>query len=231
MLVIIDNYDSFTYNLKQMLGSIESDISVVRNDAVSVEDIAQMNPDGIVLSPGPGMPKDAGICEELVLRLTGRIPILGVCLGHQAICEAFGARIVHAKRIMHGKSSEVVLNTGAVQGTSVTYGASVVHGANAAQGTEVARDISVVPGAPSLFSGIKSPCTVARYHSLIAERESLPSCLIETAHTKTGELMAVQHLSEATYGVQFHPESILTKDGARILTNFVKICRNMQEKA
>ncbi len=210
MLVLIDNYDSFVYNLVQMLGVFDADIRVVRNDVMRVEDIAQLNPQGIVLSPGPGRPKDAGICEDVVRRLSGHVPLLGVCLGHQAICEAYGARIVRAPEIMHGKSSLIELAQTPLK--------------PAQKPLDLAQEPLELAQTP-LFAGVANPMTVGRYHSLIAQRDTLPACLSVTAHTHTGEVMAVEHIHDPTYGVQFHPESILTREGTRILSNFVEICK------
>ena len=186
MILLIDNYDSFAYNLYQQAAAIRPDIRVVRNDAVTAGVVEQMQPSHILLSPGPGYPKDAGVCEDVIRRLGGRIPILGVCLGHQAICEVFGARIVHAKRLMHGKQSTVTLD----------------------------------PDDP-LFRGLEGQVTVARYHSLVAEPDTLPDCLVVTARDGNGEIMAVRHKTRPVYGVQFHPESILTPRGDTILKNFL----------
>ena len=186
MILIIDNYDSFTYNLFQLIGTLNPDIRAVRNDAYTVGEIRAMNPEKIVLSPGPGKPSDAGICEDIVKELGKEIPILGVCLGHQAICEAFGGTIAHAKKLMHGKQSE----------TSV--------------------DIS-----SPLFDGMNDRIKVARYHSLALLPESLPKELKVTATADDGEIMAVQHKEFPIFGLQFHPESIMTPDGMKIIENFV----------
>lgn len=188
MILLIDNYDSFSYNLVQLFGSMTPDISVIRNDAKSVEEILGMHPSHIILSPGPGYPKDAGICEELVRSLEGSIPVLGVCLGHQSICEVFGAMIIHAKTLMHGKQSRITLD----------------------------------PLCP-LFKGLSPEIPAARYHSLIASQEDFPDCLHITASDSQGEIMAVQHKKYPIYGLQFHPESILTPDGIKILSNFLNI--------
>ena len=193
MIVLVDNYDSFSYNLYQLVGSVRPDIRVVRNDALTVEELAALKPDGIILSPGPGHPKDAGICEELVRKLSGMVPILGVCLGHQAICEAFGGSIVHAPETMHGKSSVVLFE-----------------------------------GDCPLFRGLRFPCTVGRYHSLEADAHSLPSCLHVVAQNEYGEIMAVEHLEHPTFGLQFHPESILTPDGMDMISNFCKVIDNFK---
>lgn len=189
MILLIDNYDSFSYNLYQLIGSIEPEITVVRNDAVTIEDIERMNPEAIVLSPGPGKPADAGICLDVVRTLSGRFSILGVCLGHQAIFEAFGGTVDHASHLMHGKSSLISVNT-----TS------------------------------TLFRGLPNTIQAARYHSLSAQKETLPNCLRITS-TCEGELMAVEHRTHPTFGVQFHPESIMTPEGKAILQNFIDAAR------
>ncbi|MCR4903882.1 MAG: aminodeoxychorismate/anthranilate synthase component II [Butyrivibrio sp.] len=186
MILIIDNYDSFTYNLFQMIGAIRPDIKAVRNDALTVEEIEKMAPEAIVLSPGPGKPADAGICEEIVSKLSGKFPILGVCLGHQAICEAFGGTVGHASRLMHGKQSE----------------------------TEV-------DASSPIFADLPAKIKVARYHSLSLKEGTLPSCLKVTARADDGEIMAVQHKEYPVYGLQFHPESIMTPDGKKMLQNFI----------
>lgn len=186
MILLIDNYDSFSYNLYQLVGSISPDIRVIRNDEMTVEEIRKMKPDRIILSPGPGFPKDAGICVEAARELGKEIPILGVCLGHQSICEAFGATVSYAKQLMHGKQSKVKLDTDC-----------------------------------PIFQGMHSEIQAARYHSLAAVRETMPDCLKITAETDDGEIMAVMHRTYPIYGVQFHPESILTPDGAYILKNFI----------
>jgi anthranilate synthase component 2 len=186
MNLLIDNYDSFSYNLYQLVGSIDPDIQVIRNDALSVQEIAALQPRRIILSPGPGRPANAGICEEVIAQLGSRIPILGVCLGHQAICEVFGATVTYAKQLMHGKQSTVTLD----------------------------------PDCP-LFAGLPERIPVARYHSLAAQRDTIPDALRITALTDDGEVMAVQHRTYPIYGLQFHPESILTPDGDRILRNFL----------
>ena len=179
MILLIDNYDSFSYNLYQLVGSIEPDIKVIRNDAMTVSEIE-------ALKPGPGRPEDSGICPEVIKRLGGRIPILGVCLGHQAICMVYGAKVSYASRLMHGKASM----------------------------TEFDRTCP-------LFEGCPEEAEVARYHSLAAVEDTLPECLKVTARTKEGEIMAVMHTEFPIYGVQFHPESILTPDGKQMLLNFV----------
>lgn len=188
MILLIDNYDSFSYNLVQLAGSIQPDIQVIRNDEKTVEEIEAMKPEQIILSPGPGYPKDAGVCEEVVQKLQGKIPIMGVCLGHQAICEVYGGNIIHARELMHGKKSRITINTES-----------------------------------PVFQGMEQEIDAARYHSLVAEREKIPEALEVTAVSPDGEVMAVQHKMYPVYGLQFHPESILTPDGRKILENFLKI--------
>lgn len=190
MILLIDNYDSFTYNLYQLLGSIGPKVEVVRNDVLTVEEIAAKNPEAIVLSPGPGRPEDAGVCVELIQKLKGIIPIFGVCLGHQAICQAFGGTVSYAKELMHGKSSYVETTPDSV-----------------------------------LFHGIQAPFQVARYHSLSAYKETLPKELKVTAWTEDGEVMAVEQQDLQIYGVQFHPESVMTPEGPAILKNFIQSIR------
>ena len=187
MLLMIDNYDSFTYNLVQYLGELGADVQVYRNDALTLEQIAAWKPEKIVLSPGPCTPSEAGICVPRIRCFAGKIPILGVCLGHQAIGQAFGGRIVRAKRVMHGKLSQVK-HSGA-----------------------------------GVFDGLASPLTATRYHSLVIERASLPSCLEVTAESEDGEIMGVQHREAAVEGVQYHPEAILTEQGHELLANFLKL--------
>lgn len=188
MIVLIDNYDSFSYNLYQLVGSIRPDIAVIRNDKITVEELEAMKPEAIILSPGPGRPEDAGICIEAVQTLGSKIPIFGVCLGHQAICRAYGAEVSYAKQLMHGKVSDI----------------------------KIAAD-------SRLFQGLGPELTVGRYHSLAAVKETMPEELYITAVTEDGEVMAVEHSRYPVYGVQFHPESILTPDGRRILENFLNI--------
>ncbi|WP_066713542.1 anthranilate synthase component II [Clostridium sp. Marseille-P299] len=194
MILLIDNYDSFSYNLVQLVGSIckekeevgkFEEIHVIRNDECNIDEIEKMAPDYIILSPGPGRPRDAGVCEDLVLHMKGKAKILGVCLGHQGICEAFGATITYAKELMHGKQSEIT--------------------------------VSMDP----IFKGITDGCLVARYHSLAVDKESIPKELDIIAETKDGEVMAVKHKKYDIYGLQFHPESVLTPEGKRILENFL----------
>ena len=190
MILLIDNYDSFSYNLFQLVGSIEPDIRVIRNDALSVGEIEALAPQGIILSPGPGRPEDAGVCVDVVRELGPRFPILGVCLGHQAICLAYGATIGYAQRLMHGKQSIAAI-------------------ADEAQNT-------------GLFAGLGSSIAVARYHSLAADETTLPAELVVTARSDDGEVMAVRHTQHPVYGVQFHPESILTPEGPVMLRNFIE---------
>lgn len=185
---MIDNYDSFSYNLYQAIGEIESDVRVVRNDAVTADEIEAMKPDRLVISPGPGRPSGAGICEEAIDRLKGKLPILGVCLGHQAICEVFGATITYAPELMHGKQSDIHIANGS-----------------------------------KIFIGLPPIIKAARYHSLAADKYSMPDCLRITAETDDGSIMAVKHRDYEIYGLQFHPESILTPMGKRIIENFMKI--------
>jgi anthranilate synthase/aminodeoxychorismate synthase-like glutamine amidotransferase len=188
MLLLIDNYDSFTYNLAQYLGELGSDVQVARNDQIAVDEIGRMRPGQIVISPGPCTPNQAGISLEVIRRLAGAIPILGVCLGHQAIGQAFGGKVVRARRVMHGKVSQIVHDQ------------------------------------RGLFDGIANPMEATRYHSLIVERESFPSVLRETA-SADGEVMALEHRELPVWGVQFHPESILTRDGKKLLRNFLDLSR------
>lgn len=186
MILLIDNYDSFVYNLYQLIGEIDPDIRVIRNDEMTVAEIRNLNPERIILSPGPGRPERAGVMMEVVSVFGQSTPILGVCLGHQAICASFGAHITYAKELMHGKSSEL------------TFAANC-----------------------PLFEGVPAKATVARYHSLSAARESIPTELRVTALTEDGEVMAVQHTEFPIFGVQFHPESIITPDGKIMIRNFI----------
>lgn len=186
MILLIDNYDSFSYNLYQLVGSINPNIQVIRNDERTVAEIEAMRPEAILLSPGPGRPADAGVCQEAARYFGGKVPVLGVCLGHQAICEAYGGTVSYAKTLMHGKQSV----------------------------------IRVENGGP-LFDGLPREIKVARYHSLAAVEDTLPEELIVTARAEDGEVMAVRHRAFAVYGVQFHPESILTPCGKSILENFL----------
>jgi anthranilate synthase/aminodeoxychorismate synthase-like glutamine amidotransferase len=188
MILVIDNYDSFTYNLVQYLGELGAKMAVYRNDKITLAAIKKMRPEKIVISPGPGVPKDAGISEDVISAFGKTTPILGVCLGHQAIGEVFGGRIVPAKRLMHGKTS-MIYHDG--------------------------KDI---------FAGVKNPFEATRYHSLVVERESFPKMFLKiTAETKDKEIMGLAHRSYPVYGVQFHPESILTGEGMKLLENFLKL--------
>ena len=186
MLLIIDNYDSFTYNLVQYLGELGEDIKVFRNDRISLSRMKALAPRQIIISPGPGRPEDAGISNELIKSFSGKIPILGVCLGHQCIGEVFGGRIVSARRLMHGKTSLIYHNK------------------------------------KTVFRGVENPFEATRYHSLIVERKTLPSCLKIIAETKSKEIMGLKHIRFPVWGLQFHPESILTGPGKKILANFLK---------
>ena len=185
MILLIDNYDSFTYNLYQYIGIFNEEIKVVRNDKITIEEIEALDPEKIVISPGPKSPKDAGICLEVIKYFAGKKPILGICLGHQCIGEAFGATVSYAKMIFHGKQS-VIEHDGS-----------------------------------SIFTGINSPIKVARYHSLAIIEETMPDCLQVIAKTDDGEIMAVKHREFPIVGLQFHPESIFTEHGKRIIENFV----------
>ncbi|MEK6690348.1 MAG: aminodeoxychorismate/anthranilate synthase component II [Nitrospirota bacterium] len=186
MLLMIDNYDSFTYNLVQYLGELGEDLRVYRNDKLTLKEIEILNPDRIVISPGPCTPKEAGISIDLIKNFSGRIPILGVCLGHQAIGAAYGGDVIRADRLMHGKTSMIYHN------------------------------------GKTIFIGLPNPFEATRYHSLIIKRETIPSCLEITAETKEGEIMGVRHKEFIVEGVQFHPESILTKVGKDLLRNFLR---------
>lgn len=188
MILIIDNYDSFTYNLVHLAGAIRPDIRVIRNDEYTSEQVEDMSPSHIILSPGPGYPKNAGICEEVVDRMKGKVPILGICLGHQAVCEVFGASIVRGKRLVHGKQSNI-------------------H----------------IAGGSRVFKSLPPIIQAARYHSLVADRMSLPDNLLVIAEDFEGEVMGVKHRDYEIYGLQFHPESILTPKGAVIMENFLGI--------
>jgi anthranilate synthase component 2 len=188
MILLIDNYDSFSYNLVQLAGGINPDIRVIRNDELTVSEVDNLNPSHLILSPGPGYPVDAGICEDVIRCLAARIPILGVCLGHQAICEVYGAQITHAKRLMHGKKSTIILDNSCL-----------------------------------LFQGLPRQIEAGRYHSLAAQEKTVDSPLQVIATDEAGEVMAVKHREYPLYGVQFHPESILTPLGHVILDNFLRI--------
>ena len=186
MLLMIDNYDSFTYNLVQYFGELGEDVRVFRNDQITLEEVAELRPASIVISPGPCTPNEAGISVPLIKRFAGEIPLLGVCLGHQSIGQAFGGKIIHAKSVMHGKTSAIRHENKGV------------------------------------FAGLPDPLTATRYHSLVIERETLPSCLEITAWTDDGEIMGVRHRELPVEGVQFHPESILTEAGHELLANFLR---------
>ncbi len=187
MILLIDNYDSFSYNLVQLIGSMaKEEIKVIRNDEMSVEEVEGLSPAYIILSPGPGKPEDAGICEDVVRKMQGKCKILGVCLGHQGICEVYGAKITYAKELMHGKQSLTEIDT-----------------------------------KEEIFKGLPKQIPVTRYHSLAAQPESLPDCLKVIGTTEDGEIMAVRHKEYKIYGLQFHPESVLTPDGEKILRNFL----------
>ena len=187
MILLIDNYDSFSYNLFQLVGEIDPNIKVIRNDEMTVEEIKKLNTDRIILSPGPGRPEDAGVIIEVAKAIGKDIPILGVCLGHQAICAAFGATVTYAKELMHGKQSDVKFDTDC-----------------------------------PLFRDCPEIAPVARYHSLAADPATIPDCLKITALTTDGEVMAVQHKDYSIFGVQFHPESIMTPNGKQMLKNFIE---------
>ncbi len=188
MIMLIDNYDSFTYNLYQYVGELEPDIEVYRNDKISIREIEEKAPTHIIISPGPGFPKDAGLSIEIIKSLGRSIPILGVCLGHQGIGEAFGGRVVHAERLMHGKSSAIEI------------------------------DVKC-----SIFSGLPATITAARYHSLIVEKETIPRELEITAVSQENEVMGLKHREYPVFGIQFHPESIMTQSGKQILKNFLAV--------
>ena len=187
MILFIDNYDSFTYNLVQFVGTVNPDILVVRNDEITVDEIRRLNPSHIILSPGPGYPKNAGVCEDVIRQLKGEYPILGVCLGHQAICEVFGAEITHAVKLMHGKKSDIKVDTGC-----------------------------------KIFADMPKVVEGARYHSLIAKRDTIPQELVVVAEDDMGEVMGVKHRDYEIYGLQFHPESILTSHGMQMIRNFIR---------
>jgi para-aminobenzoate synthetase component 2 len=187
MILMIDNYDSFTYNLVQYLGELGEDLRVYRNDKITIPEIEELKPDRIVISPGPGEPKDAGISKEAIKNFAGKIPMLGVCLGEQAMAEVFGGKTVHAKRLMHGKTS-------------------IIH-----------------HDGKTIFKGLPKTFTATRYHSLIVEKESLPDCLVISAWTDQDEIMGLRHKKFKVEGVQFHPESILTEVGKKLLSNFLSL--------
>ncbi|MGL6197372.1 MAG: anthranilate synthase component II [Lachnospiraceae bacterium] len=191
MILLIDNYDSFSYNLYQLLGTFTEDIQVVRNDEINISGIHTLNPEAIVLSPGPGRPAGAGICIQVVRELAEKFPILGVCLGHQVIYEAFGGKVTYAPELMHGKTSDIRLNPKS-----------------------------------RLFRDLSETILAARYHSLIADPETIPTELMVAAVTEAGEIMAVEHKKYPVFGVQFHPESVMTPDGGLIINNFLEVIRN-----
>jgi anthranilate synthase component 2/para-aminobenzoate synthetase component 2 len=187
MILMIDNYDSFTYNLVQYFGELGEEIRVFRNDRISIRDIESLLPDRIVISPGPGTPQNAGISVDVIRHFWEKLPILGVCLGHQAIAEAFNGEVVRNNRLMHGKTSPIFHD------------------------------------GKTIFSGLPNPFEATRYHSLVIRRETLPACLEISAETREGEIMGVRHRELPIEGVQFHPESILTKSGMDLLKNFLKL--------
>ena len=191
MILLIDNYDSFVYNLYQFIAEIEPDVKIVRNDKITPEEIEELSPDAIVISPGPGKPSDAGVCIEVIQKLKGKFPILGVCLGHQAIAEAFGATVGHAKQLMHGKVSVL----------------------------EDVKTDSV------MFQRLEKPVKVARYHSLAVEEATLSEELEVTARSKDNEVVAMEHKTYPIYGLQFHPESVMTPEGFKMIENFLKSCK------
>ncbi len=193
MIVMIDNYDSFTYNLVQYLEELGASVNVFRNDAVTPEAIENIRPAGIVISPGPGRPETAGITVDVIKHFSGRCPILGVCLGHQAIAAAFDGRIISAKRLMHGKTSTITAD------------------------------------GRLLYDGITKPFRAMRYHSLVVSREDLPSCLMITSESEDGEIMGLRHRDHPTEGIQFHPESIMTPVGKRLLRNFLRLIENREK--
>jgi anthranilate synthase/aminodeoxychorismate synthase-like glutamine amidotransferase len=195
VIVVIDNYDSFTYNLVQYLGTLGAEPTVHRNDALTVDELEKLPMEGLVISPGPGTPRDAGISNQALLRLSGRVPILGVCLGHQCMGEVFGGKVVRAARLMHGKTSPI-LHKGR-----------------------------------GLFAGLDNPFEATRYHSLIVERESVPEVLELVAWTPEGEVMGLKHKQHETWGVQFHPESVLTRPGLKLVENFLALCRQRRTRA
>ncbi|MEJ8554482.1 anthranilate synthase component II [Tepidibacter sp. Z1-5] len=187
MIVIIDNYDSFTYNLYQYIGEINPDVRVFRNDAIKIEELMKMDIKHIIISPGPGFPSDSGISKDVIKKLGKDIPVLGVCLGHQAIGEVFGGKIVHANKMIHGKTSMIKHNE------------------------------------TDLFKDVQNPLEVTRYHSLVVEKNSISDELIITAQSSDGEIMGLKHKKYPIYGLQFHPESISTKGGKKILKNFLEL--------
>ena len=194
MILLIDNYDSFAYNLYQLIGSIDEDIKVIRNDEMTVEEIEELQPSCIIISPGPGKPSEAGIIEEVVQKCYTKYPILGVCLGHQAIVEAFGGTVSYAQSVMHGKSSIIKVDT-----------------------------------TNPIFKGIGEKTAVARYHSLAAKKENLPECLKIIGESGDGEIMAISHKNYPVYGLQFHPESVMTPQGLQMIENFINYAKALKE--
>ena len=195
MIIMIDNYDSFTYNLVQYLEQIGTSVKVIRNDAASISDLVSWDPAGIVISPGPGRPESAGISLPVVKQFSGKVPILGVCLGHQAIGAAFGGKVVSAKRLMHGKTS-------------------MIHS-----------------DGKTIYQGINKPFEAMRYHSLAVSRENFPECLEISSESDDGEIMGIRHLNHPTEGIQFHPESIMTRVGKRLLRNFLKGAKQFNQSS
>lgn len=187
MILLIDNYDSFSYNVYQLVGSVNPDVKVIRNDECTVEEIGEMNPEAIILSPGPGKPADAGVCIDVIKTFAGKVPILGICLGHQAICEAFGATVSYAKELMHGKKKEIIQMNDS-----------------------------------QLFKKLPKRFPAARYHSLAAIEDTMPKCLKVTARCEDGEIMAVEHKDYKIFGLQFHPESVMTPNGREMMEAFME---------
>lgn len=195
MILLIDNYDSFSYNLYQLVGAMNPDIHVVRNDECTLEEIEELQPEAIILSPGPGRPENAGICIPVIRNFAGKVPILGVCLGHQAICEALGGRVTYAGELMHGKRTEIRKT-----------------------------------GESRIFQGLPDTFPAARYHSLAADRETLPQELRVTAVSAEGEIMAVEHTCDPVFGLQFHPESVMTPDGGIMIKNFLDTIQKQKKE-
>ncbi len=191
MILLIDNYDSFSYNVYQLIGGVNPDIKVIRNDECTVGEIEAMKPQAVIISPGPGRPEQAGICIEAIQYFAGKVPILGICLGHQSICEAFGGTVSYAKELMHGKQREIIKE-----------------------------------GESQMFKGLGNTFLAARYHSLAAVESTLPDCLKVTAKSSDGEIMAVEHREFPIYGLQFHPESVMTPDGRKMIENFMELLEN-----
>ncbi len=192
MIAVIDNYDSFTYNLVQYLGTLGAEVHVRRNDQTTVAELQALPLEGLLISPGPGEPKDAGISEAALLAFSGKVPVLGVCLGHQALGEVFGGKVIRAPRLMHGKTSPIMHK------------------------------------GRGLFAGLDNPFEATRYHSLIVDKDSLPAVLEPVAWTPEGELMGLKHVEHETWGVQFHPESVLTRQGMKLIENFLTLCRQQR---